>query len=329
MNKKYLNYIVQKEKYFFILLFIIYLISFPTIILFIDNDSKVLLSQVIYVPSIIYIVIGYLLPIWDFRQNYFKNMANLYYALPIKTPTIYKTKTYFHLLINVVVFSIPILLGILILYLKQINLFYGYLLLYLLLIDILFICLFLFQSFIASRCYNIFEACCLTLAYLALPAIVLASLYFALDLDDNNLNWSQISFIGAFDHIIRHFLSRTYNDFGVTFDNFLELSLTAIICLFLHFLTLHRVNRLKIENVGEKTDSIFSTKLLVPIYTFFILLLGNYTIGYLSLVINLFVIIVAISISLLRFKKIKINLYVVLTYLVFLGVTNLIAFFVV
>lgn len=329
MNNKFLNYIFQKEKLFYLMLFIIYLVSFPILLLFVNESNKYLIKNIAYIPTIIYLVLGYIIPIWSFRQNYFKNMGNLYYSLPIKSVTIYKTKTYFHLVMNVLIYSITLMLGILILFLEGINLYYSNLFIFLGLADVIFISLFFFESFIASRCYNIFEAIILTLCYLVLPAFLLVACYIGLHVSGNNLNWSQVSFIGSLTYTLEHFVSRSLNNFGVSFNNYLPILLAFIISLFLHFLSIYRVNHLKIEMVGEKTDSIFSNKILVPIYLFILLLLGNYTIGWLSLVINALVILVALCVSIIRYRYVKYNIPLIITYLVSLGLTNLIAFLVV
>ncbi len=328
MNKKYLSYLLKKESLFYIVLFLVYFVSFPILTLFISESNKDMLLQMSYVSVIVLFVVGYILPILDFRHNYIKSMANYYYSLPITSRAIYQTKTYFNIIANVLVFSLNILIGIAILAIKQIDLYYEYLFLYLLCVDVIFISLFLFQSFIASRTYNLTDSIILSLLYLILPAFLLISLYFGLGLDDTFINWTQISFMGSVDLVIKHFISRSFNNFGTEFANYSSLILMLIAVLILHIITLYKVKRLKIELVGERSTSIFGYKLLLPLYLFLFLLLGNYTTGWLCLLLNVVIIITAIMYSIWRYHKIQFNWHFILFYLVSFGITSLIAFLV-
>lgn len=326
VNKQFFKYLFRKEIIFYLFLFIVYLLAFPMLILFVIGNYKPFLLQIFYIPMVIYIVIAYVLPIWDFRHNYIKKMANFYYSLPIKSENIYKTKTYFHILINIIIFSIAILIGFLVLLFSNIKVNFLYLFILLGLINVIFISTYLFQSFIASRCYSFAEALFLSVAYLALPALIFVSLYFGLNV---NVEWAKISFIGQTDYVINYFFNRALSNFGVSFANYNSIFIGLLACLFLHFLTLYRVRRLKIEQVGEKTDSIFAAKLLLPVYLFFILLLGNYTIGWLCLFINVLLILIYFCFNILKYHKIIWNYKLIIIYISFFAVTNLIAFLVV
>ncbi len=326
MNLNYLNYAFHKHKYLYLLLLILFIVVFPVLNLFVNNQNKAILLDIIYIPTVLYISLAYVLPIWDFKQYYFKNVANIYFSLPDSRANIYRTTTYMHLFFCVLIYSIAITLGILVLYLKQVILNYGYLFAYLGLIDLIFVSVYFFQSFIASRAYNLRDAIALSLAYLALPAALILVAYFGLRSEELLVDWSKISFIGQTDKMTKYFVQYAFNRFGQNFDNYLALFLGFGICVILHIMTIYRVNRLKPELIGEKTDSVFAYKILQPIYLFLILLLGNYEVGYLALIINLTLIVVYVAYTYFKYQHFRMNYYILLEYVIFLGITSLLAY---
>ncbi len=328
MNLNYLKYTFSRYKYLYILLFILYTAVFTILSLFITNDSKPILLDIIYIPTIIYMIVAYVLPIWDFKPYYLKNLANIYFSLPDNRKNIYRTTTYMHLFLNVITYTSAISIGFLTLFLKGVDLGYGYLFLYLFYADLIFISVYFFQSFIASRCYTFKDAITISLAYMALPAFLMVVVYFGLQTETNVVDWTRISFIGSIDHVTKYFTQYAMSQFGQDFDNTISIIVALIITIFLQCLTLAKVKRLKPELVGEKTDSIFAYKLIGPIYLFLLVLLANYKIGFLALVIHIVLILAYIVYVLFSKRKLQINYYKIIMYVLFIIIANLIAYLV-
>lgn len=328
MNLNYLKYIFNRYKFFYVILMILFIAVSPMLNLFISKTKVTMLLEIIYIPTIIYFIIAYILPIWDFKQYYFQNIANIYFSLPDSRGNIYRTSTYFHIISNLIVYTLAISIGILVLYVKNIPLYYPSLFIYLGLSNVLFIAVYLFQSFIASRVYRIIDAIVLSVAYLALPAVVMFVIYFGLRQYETFLSWSKISFIGSVNHMTKYFTQFAISQFGQGFDNYFNIFIILGVAIFLHFLTIYRVNRLKPELIGSKTDSIFAYKILCPIYLFLVLLLANYEIGYFALAINLVLILSYCIFVYFKKHKLVLNYKYIIMYILFLGITNLIAFLV-
>ncbi len=328
MNLNYLRFIFNKYKFFYAILIILFIAVSPMLNLFVKEDTIKMLLGIIYIPTILYFIIAYILPIWDFKQYYFQNIANIYFSLPDSRANIYRTSTYFHIISNIIVYSLAISIGILVLYLKNISIYCPSLFVYLSLSNVLFIAVYLFQSFLASRVYKLADAIILSVAYLALPAVVMFVVYFGLHQSETFLNWSKISFIGSINHMTKYFTQFAISQFGQGFDNYANIFIILGISVVLHFLTIYRVNRLKPELIGGKTDSIFAYKILCPIYLFLILLLANYEIGYFAIATNVVLILSYFLFTYFRKRKLVLNYKYIIMYVLFLGITNLIAFLV-
>ena len=85
------------------------------------------------------------------------------------------------------------------------------------------------------------------------------------------------------------------------------------------------------SNPGSKNwkkGDIFAYKLIGPIYLFLLVLLANYKIGFLALVIHIVLILAYIIYVLFSKRKLQINYYKIIMYVLFIIIANLIAYLV-
>lgn len=326
MNISYLKYIFTKYRLFYLVLFLAYFSTFSILMPFISNENIVALKSIIYFPSAILMLAAYLVPIFDYRIYYQKSSANLYFSLPDKRVNLYRTSTYFHIFVNLIAFLLSVTFGIMILAIRGTDLAYQYLFYYLLAMSVLFISTYFFSAFLATRVYTLFDAIVINAAYIALPATILLVLYASFTLKNIEMNWYNISFIGACQKVSKVFPQMAIVPLNKQFEDEYVFLIMFGLGIILHLVSCQAIKGFKTEKIGDTTTSIFGYRLLLPLFCFLILTIANYQTGIASIVVVIIMILLYFLISLVGKKDFKLSWKTVLKFLLMFIVANLLVF---
>ncbi len=320
MNISYLKYIFKKYKTIYLLLNLVYLTSFSILLAFVRNDNAYMLKNLIYIPAALLIFIGYVVPVLDYHVYFEKNSSNVIFSLPDRRANIYRTSLYFHLVINMLIFSLTYIIGILILMINGLDLVYGHLFSFMGYALLIFIGVYFLSSFITSKCSNIYDAVIINVIYLILPAIFIFTMYVAFNY--KSVEWSKISYIGAIQKACKFFPQVAITNVNSNYYDWYVPVTMAGIGVFLHFLAVKDNVSFQPEDIGDLSKSWWGYKTLIPLLLLAVFLNTNWSIGIISFFVLTVTILMYIIYTLLNKKK-KIRYYELILILVIYFIANI------
>lgn len=327
MNLDYLKYLFRKYRYLYFFTFLVYFFTFGVITSFINNENRYILKTLVFFPTVILMTLGCLIPLISHLKYYNQNAMNVMFSLPEKRAYIYRTNILFHLFLNLIIFVVDVLIGILLLLVKQVNLDYAYLFGYMGLMCVVFVATYMFNCFIVSRAKNFIDAFILMVAYALLPAFVLFAIYVAIDRNQETFLWHNLSLIGCADYTARYFIQKAITPIAgeaFRYDFYIYFSVLGLLS---YFISVRTIANLKPETVNGPTTSLFGYKIIIPAYVLVGCIIANYQ-NALTFVLMLIIVTVCYFVfSLLANRSFKFTWRILIEFIIVVVVANLIVYF--
>lgn len=326
MNTFYFSYLFHKYKIFYLLLLGLFILIYPVLCLFITNSNSNILEKISYFPTVVIMVLGYLLPLASFVSYYKRDKSYLLYSLPESRTTIFRTNAIFHLTFVIVSFLISGLLNMLIFYLRNINIDFLAMFQYIVFMIIVFVAAYSFSSFCFSISRNYFDVIVISLGYLALPVLFLIANYVVFRNELEFLKWEKISLLGIADNINRFFSTKMISSVNQIYPNYNIITTLPFLSCFFMYLTHMELKSLEPENIGSTTKSVFGYHTLILLYSFVFLVIANFQTGITFFIVMVTLLIAFVLANFILYRRFKVSKLLIIEFILLVGISNLLVY---
>lgn len=272
INKNYFRYLIKKNKYFLLIIWIFSVISMPCYtITFKNNYQWTNFSLISSIASVLGLFLSFIVPIYLFAFIQRKQSTIMYLALPIKKESLFLTTSLFSVFATAVPVMICYLISVSIKnYFMPLSAGYNFLSAIVLLIYMLSL-----QAIITTiilLCQNMLDTIIVSIAFMIIPFLFYYTFFIYMSKLILNMMLGIGSYIQVFAPII-NYLSCVYSGIlqvsyfinNIPLISYAQIIYWLIIGMIFYVLAFHLFKKRTIEQCEKHTKSIFIYPILIAV----------------------------------------------------------------